>query len=68
MVWNEIERKFRHGIWKMPEWSGLQHFKNKMEDNLPYFHTNFKLEFTHGICRKMYTDSDKSKYVKAYNS
>ena len=23
MVWNGMERKFRHGIWKMPEWNGI---------------------------------------------
>ena len=35
-----MERKFRYGIWKMPEWN--EDFKNGMEDNLPYqFHTRF---------------------------
>ena len=24
----------------MPEWNGMEDFKNGMEDNLPYFHTN----------------------------
>ena len=23
--WNEMERKFRYGIWKMPEWNGRFH-------------------------------------------
>ena len=41
--WNEMERKFRYGIWKMPEWNGMEDFKNEMEDNLPYqFHTRFR--------------------------
>ena len=37
---NRTEQKFRYGIWKMPEWNGMEDFKNGMEDNLPYFHTN----------------------------
>ena len=24
MVWNGMERKFRYGIWKMPEWNGME--------------------------------------------
>ena len=56
--WNEMERKFRYGIWKMPEWNGMEDFKNGMEDNLPYFHTNSILDFLNGIYRKLYTDSD----------
>ena len=31
MVWNvmenEIKRKFRNGIWKMPEWNEMEDFK-----------------------------------------
>ena len=42
--WNGMERKFRYGIWKMPEWNGMEDFKNGMEDNLPYFHTNSILD------------------------
>ena len=34
-AWYEMERKFRYGIWKMPEWNRMEDFKNKMEDNLP---------------------------------
>ena len=49
MVWNGVdngmERKFRYGIWKMPEWNGMEDFKNGLEDNLPYFLTNSILEF-----------------------
>ena len=38
-----MERKFRYRIWKMPEWNGMEVFKNGMEDNLPYqFHTKFR--------------------------
>ena len=47
-----MERKFRYGIWKMPEWNGMEDFKNGMEDNLPYFHTNSILDFAIGIYRK----------------
>ena len=54
--WNGMERKFRYGIWKMPEWNGMEDFKNGMEDNLPYFHTNSILDFVHCICRKIHTD------------
>ena len=31
----------------MPEWNGMEDFKNEMEDDLPYFHTNFILDFVH---------------------
>ena len=42
MVWSGMERKFRYGVWKMPEWNGMEDFKNGMEGNLPYqFHTKF---------------------------
>ena len=41
--WNEMERKFWYGIWKMPECNGMEDFKNGMEDNLPYqFYTRFR--------------------------
>ena len=36
--------------------NGMEYFKNGMEDNLPYFHTNSALDFVHGIYRKTYTD------------
>ena len=35
MEWNEMKRKFRHGIWRVPEWNGFEDFKNGMENNLP---------------------------------
>ena len=58
MVWNRMEdgmeRKFRYGIWKMPEWNGMENFKNSKENNLPYFHTNSIQNFAHGIYRKIY--------------
>ena len=46
MEWNEMgkgmEWKFRYRMWKMPEWNGMEDFKNGMEDNLPYqFHSRF---------------------------
>ena len=68
MEWNKMERKFRYGLWKMPGWNGMKDFKNGMEDNLPYFHTNFILDFAHGIYRKISTDSDNQKYAEAFSS
>ena len=29
----------------MPEWNGMEDFKNEMEDNLSYFYTNSILDF-----------------------
>ena len=55
-VWYGMERKFRYGMWKMPEWNGMEDFKNEMEDNLPYFHTNSILDFVHCVYRKIHTD------------
>ena len=46
----------------------MKDFKNEMEDNLPYFHTNSTLDFAHGIYREIYTDSDNQKYVEAFSS
>ena len=56
MEWNGMERKFRYGIRKMPEWNGMEDFKNGMEDNLPYFHANSILDFVPCIHRKMHAD------------
>ena len=47
--------------------SGMEDFKNGMKDNLPYFHTNFILDFAQGIYRKVYTDSDDYSYVEAFS-
>ena len=58
MKWNGMKRKFRYEIWKIPEWNGMEDFKNGMEDNLSYFHTNSILDFAHGIYKKIFTDSD----------
>ena len=33
----------------------MEDFKNEMEDNLPYFYTNFILDFAHGNYRKINT-------------
>ena len=55
MIWNGMKRKFRYGIWKMPERNGVEDFKNEMEENLPYFHTNSELDLVGGICRTIYT-------------
>ena len=56
--WNRMEGKLRYGIRKMPEWNGMEDFKNGMDGNLPYFHTNSILDFPYGIYRKIYTNSD----------
>ena len=53
---NGMERKFWYGIWKIAEWNGVEAFKNRIEDNLPYFHINSILNFVHGIYKKMYAD------------
>ena len=36
----------------------MEDFKNGMEDNLPFFHTNSILDFAHGIYRQIYTCGD----------
>ena len=53
--------------WKM-EWNGnfdmeygrcqngMEYFKNGMEDNLPSFHTNSKLDFMHCNYREIHTE------------
>ena len=51
-----MERKFRYGIWKIPEWNGMEDFKKGMEDNLSYFYTNSILDFVHCIYTKIHTD------------
>ena len=40
----------------MPEWNGMEDFKDGIEDYLSYFHTNSTLDFVHCIYRKTYTD------------
>ena len=56
-----------HGMEWNGKWNGTEilvqnvedarmEWKNGMEDNLPYFHTNCTLDFVHGINRKIYTD------------
>ena len=52
MEWNGTEIL----VWKMPEWNGMEDFKNGMEDfkngmedNLPYFRTNSILDLVHCI-------------------
>ena len=61
MIQNEVEdgmeRKFWYGIRKMPEWNGMEDFKNGIEDNRPYFRISSILDFAYGIYRKIYTDS-----------
>ena len=46
--WNGMERKFRYGIWKMPEWNGM--FSRMQWKTI--------LDFAHGIYRKLCTGSD----------
>ena len=35
--------------------NGKEDFRNEMKDNLLYFHSYSKLNFVHGIYRKMYS-------------
>ena len=63
--WNEMEEKFRYGIWKKPEWIGMEDFKKRMEGHLPNFHTNSILEFAHGIYRKIYLTKNMWKRLAA---
>ena len=35
--------------------NGMEDFKNGIEDNLPYFHTNSILDFAHGIYIRIVT-------------
>ena len=42
--WNEMERKFRYGIWKMPEWNEMEDFKNGMEWKTIY-HTSIPIPY-----------------------
>ena len=58
-----MERKFRFGRWKMREWNGMEDFKNGMEDNLPFFHTNSILDFVHCISQKYIPISGGDKYI-----
>ena len=53
---NGMERKFRYGIWKMPEWNGRLQEWNERQSSL--LHTNSTLDFAGGIYRKIYMDSD----------
>ena len=41
-AWYEMERKFWYGIWKMPEWNGIEDFKNGMEN---IFHTTMVISY-----------------------
>ena len=44
----------------------MEDFKNGMEGNLLYFHTNFILDFALGIYRKIHADSDNQKYAEVF--
>ena len=44
MVWNGREIS----VWNMED-ARMENFKNGIEDNLPYFHTNSILDFVHFI-------------------
>ena len=64
-VWNvEDARMEWNGRFKV--WNGMEHFKNGMEDNLPYFHTNSILDFALGIHRKVYATSDKKCFHQSF--
>ena len=40
MEWNGKWNGTEISVWNMPEWNGMEDFKNGMLDNLPYLHTN----------------------------
>ena len=46
----------------MPEWNGMEDFKNGMEDNLPYFHTNSTLDLCIVFTEKYIPMSGSDKY------
>ena len=52
--WNGMERKFRYGIWKMPEWNGR--FQEWNGRQFSILHTNSILDFVHCIYRKIHID------------
>ena len=56
MEWNGKWNGTEISVWNMEdarmEWNG--DFKNGMEDNLPYFHTNSILNFVHCIYKTIY--------------
>ena len=54
--WNGMERKFRYGIWKMPEWNGRFQEWNGKQSFIPITHSI--LDFAHGIYRKINMDRD----------
>ena len=43
-----------YGRCQTAEWNGMEDFRNRMKDNLPYFHTNSILDFAHGIYGQIY--------------
>ena len=53
-AWYGMERNFGMNDEKCQ--NGMEDFKNGMEDNLSYFHTNSILDFVHCIYRKVHTD------------
>ena len=62
-VWYGMEPKFRYGIWKIPEWNGMEDFKNGMEDNLPYFHNKSMLYISCMVyTEKIYTNVGSDKH------
>ena len=52
----EMERNGNFGMKYGRCQNGMEDFKNGMEDNLPYFHTNSILDFVRCIYRKIHTD------------
>ena len=61
MEWNGTEIS----VWNMEdarmEWHGMEDFKNEMENNLPYFHTNSRLDFVHFFAEKFVPMSGSDK-------
>ena len=61
---NGMERKFRYGIWKVPEWNGIfQEWNGRQSSILPYqFHTRFRalyLQKNTYQCRVVINNIDK---------
>ena len=50
----------------MPEWNEMEDFKNGMEDNLLYFHTNSILDFAFGIYKKVHATTDKKYFHRSF--
>ena len=60
-----MEWKFRYRMWKMPEWNGMEDFKNGTENNLPY---QFHARFCSWHLRKICAYRENERYVEAFTA